>query len=197
MNATTTIPTTHRILVAHRDDDRRGDLQAMIESIGHVVVGAAGTTREVVSLANEANAEVIVSSLRLADGDGIAALLQVARDQPLPSVIVTHRSDLEHVQHALEDHVMAYLVEPITAEDLRPTIALVMNRFSQFQDLQKEVEDLKTALAARKTIERAKGALMKQHGLDEDAAYRMLQKLASAQRRKLAEFARALLGDAD
>lgn len=185
--------TIHRILVAHRNDSRRIDLRSMLESIGHVVVGEASTHSEVVGLATETAAEVIVSSLRLSDGDGIAALIEVSREQPLPSVIVTPRSDLAHVQHALEDHVMAYLVEPITAEDLRPTIALVMSRFAQFQELQKEVEDLKTALTARKVIERAKGMVMKEHALDEQTAYRNLQKLANAQRRKLVEVAEDVL----
>lgn len=185
--------TTHRILVAHRDAEHREHLCHMLESIGHQVIGSVGTCSEVVTIAAERSAEVIVSSLYLVDGDGIDALVEASRTQPIPSVIVTPRTDLEHVTHALEDHVMAYLVEPVSSEDLRPTIMLVVNRFEQFQDLQKEVDDLKSALRARKTIEKAKGLLMKHKGLDEPTAYRMLQTRANEQRRKMLEVAEEIL----
>jgi response regulator NasT len=41
------------------------------------------------------------------------------------------------------------------------------------------------ALEDRKVIERAKGILMKRNGLDEQEAFRRLQKLASEKSRKL------------
>ena len=42
-------------------------------------------------------------------------------------------------------------------------------------------------------IERSKGALMKRTGLDEQAAFRRLQKLASEESRKLVEIAQMIL----
>ena len=82
---------------------------------------------------------------------------------------------------------MAYLVKPIKQVDLEPAIALATRRFEQFQQLQKEANDLKQALADRKVIERAKGIIMKRTGLDEQEAFRRLQKLASEKNKKLVE----------
>lgn len=120
-------------------------------------------------------------------------MIDIARVCPIPSVIVTKRSDLQAVERALDDHVMAYLVEPIEQDDLRPTIQLAMTRFEQFSELQKEVQDLKGALQARKMIEKAKGLLMKKRSLDEATAFRLLQTTANKERRKLVEVAEALL----
>ena len=53
--------------------------------------------------------------------------------------------------------------------------------------------DLRQALEDRKQIEKAKGVLMKRAGLDEEQAFRRLQKLASDKNLKLVEAARALL----
>jgi two-component system, response regulator PdtaR len=59
--------------------------------------------------------------------------------------------------------------------------------------LRREAADLKQALEDRKVIERAKGLLMTKAHLDEPAAFRRLQKLASDKNRKLVEIARMLL----
>jgi response regulator NasT len=48
-------------------------------------------------------------------------------------------------------------------------------------------------LAERKLIERAKGLLMKAHGLDEESAYALLRKTAMDRKLKLVEVARELL----
>lgn len=68
-----------------------------------------------------------------------------------------------------------------------------MHRFEQFQALHKEAADLKQALEDRKTIEKAKGILMKKAGLDEPEAFRRLQELASDKNKKLVEIARMIL----
>ena len=63
----------------------------------------------------------------------------------------------------------------------------------QFEALRKETADLRQALEDRKTIERAKGVLMKKAGLDEQAAFRRLQKVASEKSRKLVDIAQMIL----
>ena len=76
---------------------------------------------------------------------------------------------------------------------MEPVIALAMRRFQQFQELRKEAADLRQALEDRKIIERAKGILMKKVQLDENDAFRRLQKLASDKNLKLVEISRMVL----
>ena len=49
------------------------------------------------------------------------------------------------------------------------------------------------ALESRKLIERAKGILMRQTGMDEEASYLKLQKTARNENRKLVDVARAII----
>ena len=88
---------------------------------------------------------------------------------------------------------MGYLVKPIKQADLEPAIALAVRRFEQFEALRKEAADLRQALEDRKIIERAKGMLMKKVGLDEQEAFRRLQKMAMDKNRKLVEVAQMVL----
>ena len=83
-------------------------------------------------------------------------------------ILVSAYHDPELIRRAEADHILAYLVKPIKQADLEPAIAIAMRRFEQFQALRQEAADLRQALEDRKVIERAKGLLMKQAGLDED-----------------------------
>lgn len=182
-----------RIVLAHGDAERREQLAGMLERLGHEVVIKAGNQNELVGAGICEETEVIVTAVHLEEGDGIEALLEIEKHGPRPAVVISDHEDLDEVEKALSDHVMAYLAEPVTEDDLRPTIHLVRRRFEQFEELRREVDDLREALAARKVIERAKGRLMDRHALSEEDAYRKLQKLASSKRIKLIEVAKALL----
>ena len=48
-------------------------------------------------------------------------------------------------------------------------------------------------LAERQDVEKAKGILMKTHGVDEDEAYRMLRKKAMQTQRRIGQIAAALI----
>lgn len=184
---------THRIILAHGEPEAASRLGTAIRALGHALEASVETSAELIDAAELLDPDLLISSTRLRDGPGIDALLRVSPDRPKPAIIVAPPDDLVDVQKALRDHVMAYLVEPVDDRDLQPAIQLVMVRFREFQALRGEVEDLQAALRARKLIERAKGLIMKQHGLDEAAAFRRLQRAATDGRKKLVDVAEALI----
>jgi len=59
--------------------------------------------------------------------------------------------------------------------------------------LKEEAEAAKAELRERKLVERAKGLLMKQQGLSEEEAFRLIQKTAMNKRKTMAEVAEAIL----
>ena len=190
--------TPARIILAHHDESARRVLRSVLEGpLGHEVVKDTGHGHELLSVAEARDFDLFITSLRLEDGDAIRYLIKACQEDPKPSIVVTSRDSLEDVEHALEDHVMSYLVEPVTEDDLRPSIHLVLKRFAEFQDLREEVKDLQDALRGRKVIERAKGALMSRLGMSEDAAYRALQKAAMDHNKRLLDVAEATLALTD
>ena len=84
-------------------------------------------------------------------------------------------------------------MKPIKLADLETAIAITMRRFEQFESLRREATDLRQALEDHKLIERAKGILMKKTGLDENEAFRRLQKISSERNMKLVEIAQTIL----
>jgi response regulator NasT len=125
--------------------------------------------------------------------DGIEASSQICRERAVPVILVSAYHDPELIARAEADHVLAYLVKPIGLADLQPAIAIAVRRFTEFQALHKDCNDLRQALADRKIIERAKGLLMKLAGIDERDAFQRLQHLASEKNQKLVDAAQSIL----
>ena len=182
-----------KIAIADDELDMRDYFQQIVPLLGHKVVGVARDGRELVDLCATAHPDLVITDIKMPDMDGIDAAAQIYRHAPVPVILVSAYHDPEFIRRAEADHVMAYLVKPIKQADLEPAIGIAMRRFEQFQALRKETSDLKQALEDRKVIEKAKGIMMKKAGLDEHAAFRRLQKLASDKNRKLIEIAQMIL----
>jgi response regulator NasT len=99
----------------------------------------------------------------------------------------------ELVSRAVEAGVFGYLVKPFREQDLVPAIHTARARHEELQALRDEAESLAEALAARKTIERAKGLLMEKEGLSEQDAFARLRKASQLSGRPLKVVAEALL----
>ena len=103
--------------------------------------------------------------------DGIEVARKILEQRPIPVVIVTAFSQREVVERAIEAGVFGYLVKPFRETDLLPAIETARARHAELQAVRAESSDLRDALAARKTIERAKGLLMERDGLTEADAF--------------------------
>jgi response regulator NasT len=182
-----------RIAVA--DDERRlrDYFRKILPRLGHVVVAAAETGRELVEQCRALHPDLVITDIKMPDLDGIDAVREIFRAEPVAVIIVSAYHDPELLERASADHILAYLIKPIKQADLEAAIAIAVRRFEQFQALRREAANLRQALEDRKVIERAKGILMKTKGLDEQDAFRRLQKLARDTNRKLVEIAQTVL----
>jgi len=182
-----------RIAIADDEPDMRDYFQNVLPRLGHTVVSVAQNGRELVEQCRTLHPDLVITDIKMPDVDGIDAAVQIYRENPIPVILVSAYHDAALIERAEMDHVMGYLVKPIKQNDLAPVIAIAVSRFAQFQAMQKEASDLRQALVDRKVIERAKGIMMKKAGLDEAAAFRRLQKLASEKNRKLVEIASMIM----
>jgi AmiR/NasT family two-component response regulator len=178
-----------RIAIADDEPDMRDYFQEVLPRLGHTVVALAQNGRELVDLCRATNPDLVITDIKMPDMDGIDAAIKIYQERPVPVILVSAHHDANLIARAETDHVMGYLVKPIKQADLKPTIAIAVHRFEQFQAMHKEATDLRQALADRKVIERAKGILMKKGNLDEAEAFRRLQLLASEKNHKLVEIA--------
>ena len=184
---------TLRILIADDESIRLLSLRKQLAALGHNVVAEASTGDEAVTLAGSALPDLAILDIKMPVMDGIEAAEKITQARPIPIILLTAYDEAQLVERAAQANISAYLMKPVAEEDLLPAITLALARFRQFQALRQEVADLREALEARKTIERAKGILMRRLNLSEDEAFRRLQKQSQDSNRKLAQVAEAIV----
>jgi AmiR/NasT family two-component response regulator len=182
-----------RVVVADDEPDMREYFCKMLPRLGHQVVAAVQTGAELVERCRALHPDLVITDVKMPEMDGIDAAIRIYQEEAIPVILVSAYHDPALIRRAEADHIMGYLVKPIKQADLEPAIALAMRRFEQFEALRREAADLRQALEDRKLIERGKGILMKKTSLDEQEAFRRLQKLASERNLKLVEIARILV----
>ncbi|HUG93162.1 MAG TPA: response regulator [Planctomycetaceae bacterium] len=182
-----------RIAVADDEPDMRDFFVKVLRHLGHEVVAVAANGAELVRMSRETKPDLIITDIAMPELDGLEAVRQVCREQPLPVILVSAHHEDELIQRALHEQVLAYLIKPITRDQLQPAIVLAMRRYREFEALRQQADDLRQALEDRKLIERAKGVLMSRGGLSEPDAFRRLQKLSSDKNQKMVEIARMIV----
>jgi response regulator NasT len=161
--------------------------------MGHAVVGEAGDGQQAVALARETNPDLVILDIRMPKMDGLEAARLVQSQRPTPIIILSAHTESGLGSEAAGAGANAYLVKPFTGEQLKPAIELALANFEKSKELEAKIRQMNEALESRKIVERAKGILMRQTGIDEEAAYLKLQKTARNENRKLVEVARAII----
>ena len=117
------------------------------------------------------------------------------RNDALPRPVVVFAEDPADapMRRALAAGVSAYVVAGLQPHRLAPVLQVAIARFEQDLALRQELDRAQAQLAARKTIERAKGILMQEAGLDEETAYQRLRKLAMDRKLPMAELAARII----
>jgi len=184
---------TLRILVADDEGLRVLSLKSQLETLGHKVVAEASNGKEAVRLVHELRPDLAILDIKMPEMDGIEAAEQITAERPIPIILLTAYSERELAERAANANVSAYLMKPVSEQDLLPTIALAVSRFREFQALHQEVDDLRDALETRKLVERAKGILMRRLNLAEEEAFRRMQRRSQNENKKLGEIAAAII----
>ena len=184
---------TRRVLIAEDEALIRLDLKEMLEEEGYEVLGEAADGEQAVEMAGRLRPDLVILDVKMPKLDGIAAAERIAGERVAPVVILTAFSQRDLVERAREAGAMAYLVKPFQKKDLVPTIEMATSRFAEIVALEQEVGGLHERLEARKTVERAKGVLMTEHGMTEPEAFRWIQRTAMDRRTTMRSVADAVL----
>jgi two-component system, response regulator PdtaR len=186
-----------RVVIADDDPIIRMDLREMLTGLNYTVSGEATDGQGAVDLARSLKPDLVIMDIRMPELDGIEAARMLTTEDIAPVLLLTAYSEPDLVQRAAQAGVVGYLVKPFREAQLAPAIEVTLARFREFEQLRKELGDVKEALEARKIIERAKGQLIKQFGLSEADAFRRIQKRSMDSRKSMREIAEAILLSAE
>ena len=180
-----------RVLIIDPDEARAALVAEGLAGVRPLTVRRSEVLHEV-ELAEFAP-DVIVIACDSPDRDTLESLREVTDANPRPVVMFVDRSAPGLAEAAVEAGVAAYVVDGLSPGRVRPVLDVAMHRFQLMQKLRADLDKAKADLASRKVVEKAKGLLMRERGMDEETAYRLLRKLAMDSGRPLGALAADLV----
>ena len=181
-------------------DDSCKDVSLLKEGLlaaGYDVIDVAATASALLDRVAATKPDVIIIDSDSPTRDTLEMLAFVNARQPRPIVLFTEDRDNKTIQAALKAGVSAYIVAGMQPDRLQPILDVAVARFEQDRALREELRTTQDRLAERKLIERAKGLVMKQKGVDEEDAYRVMRKLAMDRNKRLLDIAQQIIDVAD
>ena len=184
---------TTRIVIAEDEAIIRLDLRETLEEEGYEVVADTGRGDTAIELVRQHQPDVAIFDIKMPGIDGLDAARVVSSEKICPVVMLTAFSQREVIEQARDAGALAYLVKPFQKTDLVPAIELAIGRFLEMKTLSGERDALDEQLELRKLLDRAKGLLIDQHSLTEQAAFDFIQKMAMSKRMRMRDVAVAVL----
>ncbi len=137
--------------------------------------------------------DVVLIDLGNPRRDELEEAFAVSRAIARPIAMFVDQADDKAIEAAIDAGVSAYVVDGLRAERIKPVLDVAVRRFNAFARLRAELDEAKTELADRKSVDAAKALLMRKRAIGEPEAYALLRKAAMDSGRKIADVAEGLL----
>ncbi len=185
------------ILIVEEDAARaRQIIDALIDA-GWNDVHALAQTSALERAIKMHDPDIVLIDVANPDRDTLEHLSLISGTKTRPVAMFVDQTDDDLTQAALAAGVSAYVVDGLQMNRIKPVLETAIARFQIMRQMQSELDAAKRALEDRKTLDRAKGILMRQRGMSEDEAYKLIRKTAMDQGRKVIDVAQALVTAAD
>ncbi|MEZ6000897.1 ANTAR domain-containing response regulator [Hyphomonas sp.] len=138
-------------------------------------------------------ASAIILASPTADLELLTELLAMRRFRAVPVLVFVDRGSREDMSRALKLGVSAFIVDGLEPERIPAILNVAEERHALTLALRDQLQKSQEDLAARKTIERAKGLLMTKSGLPEQEVYDSMRRMAMTQGKTMREIAENIL----
>lgn len=190
-------PARLRVLLIDDGAHRTWLIREELTRQGHEVVGVIESATLIHDCVQRLRPDVVIINTESPTRDTLENLATLSAHNPRPVVVFTEDGSAAPMQRALRAGASAYVIAGLQPERLEPVLQVAIARFEQDAALRAQLDKAEQQLAGRKVVERAKGVLMAEGGLDEDEAYRRLRKLAMDRGKRLTDVAQSVIDAQD
>ena len=175
-----------RVAILDADSSSRAVLRAAVEDAGGVVAVEAPLRLDAVVVMKETRPDVVIMAPSLCGTREPALMPRITAGLDCPAVLFTRDTDQTVLKQANRAGVMGFMLKPLRAAEVGPTLDLALARF-------REIRRLQQARAERPLVDQANGKLMSDRHLSEAEAFRWLRRHAMDSRQRLGDAAREVL----
>ncbi len=175
------------ILIGDGNDSSRRKLKDLLKRSGYLVEAEANNAPDLLRKSRMMYPDLVIMDASL-DGGSVQEIAGIIEGDEISSVLVL----VQGPKFRIPDDI-AHIQKPYSEETLLAVMEVLLLYQNRLASARKEVSALKDRLQNRKMIEKAKGLLMKQLGIDEAEAYRKMQKESMNHGISMIEMAQVIL----
>jgi AmiR/NasT family two-component response regulator len=180
-----------RVVIADDESIIRLDLKEILEGDGYLVVGEAARGDDALAMIKEHRPELALLDVKMPGLDGIE-VARALKDSGTVVVLLTAFSQRSLIESARDAGVVAYLVKPFRSSEILPKLAAILSPAAE-PSHSTEVGHVDDKIETREIVQRAKEQLMRERGLDEPAAFEVIQQSAMRGRTRMRDIAQQIL----
>jgi response regulator NasT len=181
-----------RAVIADDESIIRLDLKEILEGDGYLVVGEAARGDDALAMIQKLEPDLALLDVKMPGLDGIEVARQLKGSRTVV-VLLTAFSQRNLIESARDAGVVAYLIKPFRSSEILPKLAAILNPRVESTPQVAEVRNIDDKIETREIVQRAKELLMKERGLDEPAAFEVIQQSAMRGRTRMRDIAQQIL----
>jgi response regulator NasT len=175
------------IIIGDGKDSSRRRLKEMLTHAGYLVEAESTNAPDLLRKTRNMFPDLVIMDSGL-EGGSVAEIVGIIEGDAISNVLVLGQGNKAWIP---ED--IAQIQKPYAEETLLSVIEVILIYQNRLATSRQELTALKESLQSRKSIEQAKGILMKQLGIDEAEAYRTMQKESMNRSISMKDLARAII----
>lgn len=184
---------TARVIVAMGNDAANSKIKAFLVEHGFEVIETAQESNECLRKLSLLRPDILVIDSSL-PGLGGFEVTRVATDDDNCSVVMITSTPQDFIEENLKDSFrFSYIVKPINKMLLINTLELMLKSGKKIKELEIEVEQLRSAIDSKKEVDKAKRLLMEHLKMNEEEAFKRIQKQSMDKGISMREIAKAII----
>lgn len=189
--------TSLRVLIADENVERAQTLSSALVASGYLIAGIADGEISLPELVARCEPDLVLINTDSPSRDTLEQLTTINRNRPRPVVMFANDEKRDTIKAAVRAGVSAYITNGMSSTRVDPVIEVAIAHFNEHQTIREELQRTKETLAERKSIDRAKGIIMKRRGCGETEAFALLRKAAMDKKKRIGQIAEEILHMAD
>lgn len=180
-----------RIIIADSKENSRRILKEFLTRAGYQVQAEARNAPDLLRKARTYIPDLVILDASL-EGGSPMEIAGILEDDNLSSVLlITNENNNKRLDE------IAHIQKPYTEDTLLSVIEVCLLYRNKVVSMQHEVDKLKENINNRKIVEKAKGIIMRDMGITESEAYRLMQKQSMDRGTSMKDLARAIIANED
>ncbi|MDR1195666.1 MAG: ANTAR domain-containing protein [Endomicrobium sp.] len=169
-------------------------VKKQLERALFTVMGSTPSGNEALRKVTTFFPDIVITDYNLTDMTGLDFAKMVEHSHICPVIVLADLRQSEYVEDLKQKSFDIFCItKPVNPMVLNHTISLILRMTRRMHEYEHQVDELKHKLEDRKLIEKAKGILMKKFEMDEDGAYKEMQKKAMNSSKPIAQIAKTII----